>query len=1393
MAVIIIILLCVTVLAFVLWGVICAAILRFSHRLKNLNCKERLKTVLACAKEFSRKRLFYAFLTAEVGLAGGFIPIVAKVWFVNSNCAFFLEISDQPAWLSLAIAILIAFGFYLIMNSSDKKQPEKWNQVIDAALFINNELNFTPSKKWFEEQNDLAIKALGKRYSPEVNFPFDDMEWAMAALRIDDGFSELLWNELDDELQDIKSYLRNRKQHEDDKTKALCDEVTKRINNLDENALTYIELRKSVFSLQDDLYDYEIHKDEYSEYSYRSVREKTAQLDNVLKNIWIDLKASKYWIIAGEAGMGKSHLIGDMVTRRKTNGEPTILLLGEQFAKDVDPIIQIKNKLEIQYRSENMLQRFDSYGQRIGKPVVFFIDALNEGGGDGLWMKYWDEFIARFSKFEHLRLVVSFRISRSRNWFYDLAKQNDKTHVYFHRGFNGNEKRASEFMFSSYGLDQPLWPSYGSEFANPLFLKTYCRLHEKTGKPLNLDNLWIVFNEYCESVNHELAIKKGYSDSLSLVTDAMNCIADLMIQKGSRWRLEYKTVNEALVNVAELFQDPKEFMNIMVDEGLLRIDTYEDKDHIDFGYELIGDYFIANNLLEQNDTIDEDQWRSFGNGVSEAMAIIAPYKKKVEVFEIVEKVIKEDALDAMIESSGWRDSFTSKGQHVIDLLTENKEYRTLFNIILKRPFRSDDTANSTKLYELLWSLNMSERDAIWTTSISTEWDLGRNIMDLAEWGMHASPNALLRVDSDTIYRCAETIVWSFSSTWRQLRDTATHALVNIFVEKKELIVPLLQKYYTINDPYIEERLWASVFGALTLCQDKTIILEVAKWVYSKIFIIKKVPENILVRDYAKGIVRYAKQIGVDIDFDEIYLTLPYTDEAIPKVLTCKQITEKYDNDDWKNMKETELNVWRAKQAILDSMATEHSARTSMYGDFGRYVFQSSMSDFPVNPEDMSNWAIEMIFEEYGYDPKVFSNFDVLHRSYDRSHNDIERIGKKYQWIAMYRILARLSDVYPDIVFEDSFYTPTQSARNIDPTYKVDTKLNDNRNSKYSVPQFDVTHTKGELKWLKQWREMPPIEDYLLTTDKDGVEWVNLFSYNAIKSPKNFSNHDGWIREIWTFVQAFVVKKVHLKTVCREIHRVGLEGRDFRENREIDGIYAREFYWADIYRDRCKEEYYGFAPLVIDHKEFHDINIAPTYLQYNHSSSEDTSIPDGSIIIMPNEWLYKELGLHYGKTNGVWVNKNDVVIAVDNAEYCKGHSALLIRKEVFLEYLNNAGLVLFWPILTERQARLRHGIGDLGYEQNGGWAYMDENGIIHHKFRSYVPTDFQKKKRKIKMRLEKRAKKWRNQTCLFLHKHKIRKMPIEQLLDIMCGDDYKYPFETDVFDNTEEDNSDNEQK
>lgn len=1381
--VLVITVICVALLAVLLWGAICTSILRYAHRQKNLSKQEWLQTIISYIRERSRRQLFYAFLTAETTVAGGLIPIAGRIWFANSKFTLLVELADQSVWLSIIVVILIAVGFFFFLYYTDKKQPEKWNELLDAARFVNEEMKFIPSKKWFEKQNELAIKALGKRYAPDVNFPFTETEWLLASLRNDNGLKSLMWDNISEEVYRVNGYLSNRKHPVKEATKALCQKVKDVVSKLNDSPIQYFALRNMLKALLDDLHDYDKHKEEYRDYQYQNLIEKTNLLLDDASKVWIDFKASKCSIIAGEAGIGKSHLIADIVSKRCRNGEPSILLLGQQFSKQYDPLTQIKDKLDLRLtKAETVLTGLDNYGKRIGTPVVIFIDALNEGDGTELWPKYWDGFTALVEEYENIRLVVSFRTSSIRNWFYDLAHEQDKVPVYIHEGFKGNEQRAAEFMFRSYGLEQPLWPAYGTEIANPLFLKTYCRLHEKTGEPLRLESFWTTINHYCQWVNHELAKEKNYSDSLSLVTDALHRIAELMVEQGSRWHLEYKTVNLALVKVAELFSDPKDFMRIMVDEGLLRVDTYSGKDYVNYGYELIGDFFLANCLLEQGQ-LDRSKWWSMGDGVADAMAVIAPQEKNVEAFEIVDDDIKEDALNSMLNSSGWRDNFTVKGQGVMRQLLEQREYDALFSVILKRPFRSDDTANSNVLYTMLYPLSMAERDAIWTIAISENWGNGRNAMELASWGMHATPEALQKVEQGTLRLCAETLVWTFTSTWRQLRDTSTHALVNILAERKGMILPLLEKYYQLNDPYVCERLWASVFGALTCCQDKTVTMDVAKWVYENVFENGQVPEQILIRDYAKGIIRYAQSLGVGPDVDDKSLQLPFGDGQIPTIPTCDEIKERYDFEEWDKLKEEEKDIWRAKQKILSSMATEHSSRTHMYGDFGRYVFQSSISDFPVDPEDMANWGIEMIFEEFGYDPKTFAFFDIHHERYDRSRNDVERIGKKYQWLAMYRILARLTDAYPDIDYENSFYTPTQSARNIDPTYRIETGLTDDRRSKYSVPSFDVMKPHNVRKWLREWRLMPEIEKYLLTIDKNGMEWVNLFSYNTIKSPKETFDENALIRDIWTFIQAFVVKKEHLKTVCKQIEYVGLEGRSFRENSDIDGIYAREFYWSDTYCERVKEEYYGFAPFSIGHREFSEIEIAPAYLLYNHSSSEDSSMEESVNILMPNEWLYKGMELEYGKSNGVWVDKNGEIVVVDNAEYGKGHSALLIRKDRLIEFLKKESFVLFWPVLTERQAHFEHGTGGPGYEQNGGWAYMDENGKIHHQFRSYVPTAFQKKKKEVYSKIDMRTRKVRNKVALQLHKLGIKKLSIQEQLSLMYGDNY-LPFDIKVQEDVE---------
>ena len=201
--------------------------------------------------------------------------------------------------------------------------------------------------------------------------------------------------------------------------------------------------------------------------------------------------------------------------------------------------------------------------------------------------------ISDIANYEYLRLIVSFRISGRHNWFYDLATNQGQYAVYRHRGFEGREHEACNYIFGSFGLELPSWPVYGKEFANPLFLVKYCKNHEGNKEKLELEDFWTTINKYCRDINHELALANHFDDSLDVVTNSMKSIAKLMVDRTGRWHLTYSDAIAELAHVAEYTNNPKGFLGVMIDEGLLRTDSFEGETYVNYGFDRIGDYFIA--------------------------------------------------------------------------------------------------------------------------------------------------------------------------------------------------------------------------------------------------------------------------------------------------------------------------------------------------------------------------------------------------------------------------------------------------------------------------------------------------------------------------------------------------------------------------------------------------------------------------------------------------------------------------------------------------------------------------------------------------------------------------------------------------------------------------------
>lgn len=1312
-------------LPLLLWGIIkTASLVLVIKQVRKANWKEWINIVVGFLKKRAERKVFYTFMATEAALAG-IIPQLLRVYIsvrsADKEITFWGYLSQNSEWLSFGIAVLIAIGYFLYFWQSNKKRPEEWQRIVEVCRLIDEELNFIPTQKWFENQNTKQIKNLDKRYSEKRNFPFEDMDFALASLHITDKFKPLFKKDIGRFRDTLRSFIRNTdKEPSYSEILAQCRHLVEKMDSLSGTVTSYLELRESInefLSAFDDFYyNSENNKrDEIRTKGY-SIREDGYALQKVLSNRWIEFKKYHTIMVTGVAGTGKSHLIGDMVTQRKRAHEPSILLLGQHFTLSSDPLSQIRELLDIKCKKEKLLKQLNNYGKRIGEPVVIFIDAINEGAGDELWRKFLLDFLQEIESCEYLRLVISFRISDRKNWFYDIA-HNSEYAVYQHHGFKGHEREACEYMFSSFGIEQPTWPVYGEEFSNPLFLIKYCRNHERSQRPLVFTNFWTTILEYCDDTNHDIAIDFKYDGAQNLVIKSLRSVAELMVKTGSRWELEYQVVIKRLAQEAQYTRTPNDFFELLIDEGLLRTDVYNGATYVNFGFERIGDYFIAEYLIS-NATAKE--WFKYNWGdLSEALAILVPINKNRELIELVEEKDKEKAFQAFIESAMWRDNFTVKGDELIRKIKEAKEYGLMFKLILSRPYRTDNVSNGFTLYDMLWDLSMAQRDAIWTILISAPWSHGRKLMDLARWGCETSSNTLKSIDEQIAKACLETLVWALSSTWRELRDCATHAIVNILTHHKNLLLPLLEKYCFVNDPYVQERLWCAVYGALLLMQDRESCCTTAKWVYDNVFIQKCVPEHILVRDYACNIVELGIDYGLDVAIDKKSIHVPFTDGSLPDIPSNDEITAKYYRD-WKTIPENQQDVYGAQYSILSSMAPDHGVKMRSYGDFGRYVFESNLDAFGENIEMLSNWAIDMIFEEYGYDPNVFVHFDKTNARRSRYHSKIERIGKKYQWIAMYRIMARMMDKYPDKDWSNECWShPILRARTIDPTIYPGRKALQHQ-SKYNLPDFDISIPKSEIKWLKAWKNMPRMKEYVLMTDENGIEWVNLFSYSKYVCEPD--DDKSLIRNLWTFIQAYIVDKEDLSTVCDNLYHVGIEGRRFHENDNIYNIFTREFYWSSIYTQAVSHEYYKKIQFSVGHKIFNDIIIEPTYLQYTLSSDDDASSEDSVNLLMPNESLFKGLQLRFSNDTGIWVNDKNEIIVLDNYMFSSGHSALFVRKDFLLRYLNTNGKSMFWPILTERMTHSQRGVG-ANHAQNGGYAYMDSKGIIHQKIRNYEPSDF----------------------------------------------------------------------
>lgn len=1220
---------------------------------------------------------------------------------------------------------------------------------------------------------DSSINSLGPRYTPEANIPTQNEKSFETLLD-----STFFWKKLYSVITNLNVAFNNllqynptskeEQQHLDvfiKKTKQFHEILSSyNKNGPKEDSINYMFLLKdmicSLFEASDtySLINSELKSSKIEKIRslYWNINKEARELQIFFNEYNVNLLKKHILFITGEAGIGKSHMLADFCKKAVSDGHVTFLFLGQHFVSNINPWDQITNWVSTGASTHEFLKEIVRYSSSNSKKAIIVIDALNEGEGRQLWLNHIQKFIDELLAFPEIRLVCSIRATYLDSILPDnFIKQNNIATIN-HTGFESKEYDAAIEYCKYYDLYPPTLPLLGNEYRNPLFLKLVCTfLKQNQIKDLSRNyTLGKVFDNFITDINTTISkpIYLDYDKNINIVKIAiLSIVNDLNFKYGSiAYNKAYTIISKATKDYCDNY---KRILTSLIDENILNSSSdYNGNEIVYFSYDKIGDYYKAISMLEPfnkntENLIDEiSSSKSFTNlfssnssismngGLLESLAITMPEKLDIELFQIMPDEFQDEpsVIDYYIQSISWRqiDNLNEVVQNYLKnyVMKYVWTYNNFIDVLIKFSFESKSPYNANFLDTLLASYEMPFRDALWSSYISTNEELEKLIDWL--WKHYAS------IPKDSLQLFELLLVWCFTSTNNQLRDKATKVLSCLIKTNPESALILLERFIEVDDMYISERLFASIYGSIVSSPSDNIWIEISDKIYNYIFDKHETYPHVLVRDYALSIINFCVSYYGLSDENYPKLLPPYNSQWYNDFPTNLQIDsfQKEIDDKYEKHKTKSSSIWK----IIHSMTTEYGRGTGAYGDFGRYTFGYYVKDWEnqFNDQDLSNIITYKILNEQ-YNVDLHSSFDRnVSWSSDRHNNRIERIGKKYQWIGTFELLARLVDNFP----------PYDEIKNYTDEYKnyLDKKSQsflkfilkdlenncelidlDNANSNKLDSKFD-TESDHIISTEKKYLPAPDINTSLtvrnidptfifpkINIDYDKPIYPNFIDFingesdwvsdNSIHSKLD----DFRVLEIegkeYIVLYSNISQKVDIKTNFPDADTITwLSASCFVEDSEVDnfvknhlsinsnGVPYLEYSSCFLY-DYYDSKSFIYQDSIHNTELDNSIIFQPSTQTYSWDDDSDKSLDNikNSInIIIPSKSLVSYFNLKQTK-NGIWEDNQGNIKCFDTT--CLGYrnQLFLFDLELINIFLEKKNLTLMWGEYFEKLSKRHH--------------------------------------------------------------------------------------------------------
>ena len=1007
----------------------------------------------------------------------------------------------------------------------------------------------------------------------------------------------------------------------------------------------------------------------------RDLEKACASFEEILASQELGAATERSLLLVGPAGVGKTHAIVSAAYRRFGKGGFSLVVFGDDF-QGGEPWEILRTKLGFgsTLGREALLECIQACAENTGLPFVIFIDALNESPREARWKVKLPEFLQQCKPYPGIKVCVS-----TRDTYRDLvAESRFPGFAFEHSGFGGREFEALQAFAAFYGLDSEITPLFAAELSNPLFLHLACRTLKEEGRrtlDVSLPGFSALFERHLQYADTSVRERLRYANPSNLVRAAMLILAELLTSTSAAKRT-WSKCTDALRAITGSELAPESLLRELEHEGLIILTAgNDDKWLVRLGYQRYGDVLRATSLVEGCLTSSQDidfsqvhakvaSLSAEDDGLLEVLAAVLPEKTGVEITRAEVGLEPARASRLLVQALPWRSRSSIPadiGIHIRAALGTPGLWQEVYEVFFKLSLVPEHKLNAENwLAPFMWRQALVERDTYLSLAAFKSFDANGAVKSLIDAALRAD---ISRWPSASRRLATIALGWLTSCSDRRVRDRSAKGLARVLGCEPALAAELAQTFSGCDDDYVLEGVSLAIYSACLLEMD-----ERSPYVAALGVLVSSGYDtsNVLVRDTVRLLAQLLSKV-----------TLP---KGLKKALT--QYPHRVNPPSpWPTLPDA--------QPLLDLEHLPSSMKlwgSSMGPDFWRHLAEHRVEEFDlagsgISHENVATWLmVEALNLGYpGYQEGAL-NFDrALNYQYGpgRSRSGYaERLGKKYYWIALHRLLGVLAD---NVRGKESYsgrrpgedHLWSVGVRKIDLTDVRDiATAQAYPDEVLAGPRYAFPGREPDMKAWVRSDDFTPHERCIVRMDASGVQWVALDL--SARDSDRAEDEDDWndpYLSVDLFYSSMLAKK--------EGPKVGIVGR-------LESAFSRS--GTSCYRGYLAE--YPDGPVFQQCVGEGDTYLGPSGMkfsvvtlsrggewEYDYSADERQEH-----LHVPCQDIVRVLGLSWDRQRG-WRDSDGALIAFESK--AKKRSGFFIRRVVLDEYLSTTREVLFFRRFANR--------------------------------------------------------------------------------------------------------------